>query len=98
MSDTANDKLIGIASYYKGTQEELLNIPVSLIDQDAIYVDSVSGEMWTGIQLVNILSNGGAPQDDPEDPRSAVWLISSYKKGTLVFENNEYYKALHINI
>ena len=67
MSDTANDKLIGIASYYKGTQEELLNIPVSLIDQDAIYVDSVSGEMWTGIQLVNILSNGGAPQDDPEE-------------------------------
>lgn len=46
---------------------------------------------------VNIYDTQG-PQDDPEDPRSAVWLISSYKKGTLVFENNEYYKALHINI
>lgn len=43
---------------------------------------------------VNIYDTQG-PQDDPEDPRSAVWLIASYKKGVLIFENNEYYKALN---
>ena len=28
MSDTSVEKIKGIASYYKGTQEEILNIPV----------------------------------------------------------------------
>ena len=40
MSDTSVEKIKGIASYYKGTQEEILNIPVHLIDPDGIFVES----------------------------------------------------------
>ena len=57
MSDTSIEKLKGIASYYKGTQEEILNIPLRLVDPDAIFVESNTGEMWTGIQIINILEN-----------------------------------------
>ena len=57
MSDTSVEKIKGIASYYKGTQEEILNIPVHLIDPDGIFVESNTGEMWTGIQIIKINLN-----------------------------------------
>ena len=57
MSDTSIGKLKGIASYYKGTQEEILNIPLHLVDPDAIFVESNTGEMWTGIQIINMLED-----------------------------------------
>lgn len=43
---------------------------------------------------VHIFDTKG-PQDDPEDSISTLWLMKSYKKGTLVFENYEYYKTLN---
>ena len=69
MSDTSVEKIKGIASYYKGTQEEILNIPVHLIDPDGIFVESNTGEMWTGIQIIKIkLDNEIEPVAEDEVP------------------------------
>lgn len=57
MSDTSIGKLNGIASYYKGTQDEILNIPLDLVDPDAIFVESNTGQMLTGIQIINIMED-----------------------------------------
>ena len=57
MSDTSIGKLNSIASYYKGTQDEILNIPLDLVDPDAIFVESNTGQMLTGIQIINIMED-----------------------------------------
>ena len=57
MSDTSIGKLNGIASYYKGTQDEILNIPLDLVDPNAIFVESNTGQMLTGIQIINIMED-----------------------------------------
>ena len=57
MSDTPLGKLNGIASYYKGTQDEILNIPLDLVDPNAIFVESNTGQMLTGIQIINIMED-----------------------------------------
>ena len=73
MSDTSVKKIKGIASYYKGTQEEILNIPVHLIDPDGIFVESNTGEMWTGIQIIKIkLDNEIEPVAEDEEVISQI--------------------------
>ena len=76
MSDTSIGKLNGIASYYKGTQDEILNIPLDLVDPDAIFVESNTGQMLTGIQIINIMEDNKETEQPIAEEGSTVFSAS----------------------